>query len=102
MDGMSYSACTMHNHHFYRSAVLFLVACTKNRHDATKWVCIKVGPNKWLLNQQFNKHWSKLAGIMSSERLEEYEDNLKSLLRDLETQISITLPAVTGGSLHKL
>lgn len=37
---------------------------------------------------------------MSSERLEEYEDNLKALLRDLETQVSITLSAVTGGTVE--
>ena len=35
--------------------------------------------------------------MATSERLEECEDRLKSLLRELEGLISVTLPACTGG-----
>ena len=34
---------------------------------------------------------------MTSERLEEHEENLRSLLRDLQTQVTHTLPATDEG-----
>ena len=34
---------------------------------------------------------------MTSERLEEHEENLRSLLRDLQTQLTHTLPATDEG-----
>ena len=36
---------------------------------------------------------------MSSERLERYEESLKSQLRDLEALVSHTLPSLRGGRL---
>ena len=38
---------------------------------------------------------------MTSERLEEHEENLRSLLRDLQTQVTHTLPATDEGELKR-
>ena len=58
-----------------------------------------------LLSLWFGCGRGKAAGIsggvkliMSSEKLEEHEEALRSLLRDLETQITHTLPTANGGT----
>ena len=38
--------------------------------------------------------------MATSERLEECDERLRSLLRELEGLISVTLPACTGGKEH--